>query len=168
MPSTGLKRGTDDYKAILLRFESKVYNRSAYNPQLTLDSNPAWKARCDPVAFAESLRHIVSSLTLQVPVLKIPLNSSGLPTAATVLPTAEMMDKPQPGLAAPGQAQMPSGAGMTSQECLLAVPKHTVAWVDTNQNNRLTLCVHLPPGNPKIHCSMKIESSGLEVVLHCT
>ena len=50
----------------------------------------------------------------------------------------------------------------------LSTPKHFIAWVDTheNQNKRLTLHIHLPPGHPSTF-KTRIESGGAEVVIRC-
>ena len=72
---SGLQRGTQDYRVILHHFQTKVYNSTNYNPEQIRNSNPAWAQKYNPTAFAESLRHIVSSLYLAPPP-PIPLNPS--------------------------------------------------------------------------------------------
>ena len=64
---SGLQRGTEDYRVILHRFQAKVYSPHNYNPEQIRNSNSEWQRKYNPVAFAESLHHIVSSLYLAPP-----------------------------------------------------------------------------------------------------
>ena len=52
----------------------------------------------------------------------------------------------------------------------LLLPKHVIAWVDTssNQNNRLTVYILMPPGHPKDHYTIEVQKGGNEVVIDYT
>lgn len=154
----GLQRGTDDYKTILVRFQDKTYRANSYNSEAIRLSNPDWEAKYTAEDFANSIRHLASTVYLRAP---------PKPTVSSVQPGLPQQEeqfnaRSEKTMAAPGSTfDAHAGASLVSERPLLFTPKHRVPWVDShkNQNNRLTIYVHIPPGFPKVHFKAKISNS---------
>ena len=160
---SGLQRGTPDYRVILSRFQNNEYNRTSYNSEAIRTSNSEWSRKYNPVAFAESLRHIVATLYLAPPP-PIPLNPSG----AVPAEHPDTMNRETWGSPPPADAnQEPAGSTMLDDNIPLLLPKQVVAWSDTteNQNDRLTCYIHMPPGHPKENFEVRVNSGGMSATI---
>ena len=153
----GVKRGSKDYQDIANLFETKVYRKGSYKPEVTRNSNQAWRERYDPQSFALSVRNIVAELCLRVP--QVP---AGQVETETMDTDTGMVPPNAPNISA-------SGDHLLTPLMVWKIPRHDVPWVDssTNQNNRLTVYTQLLPGKTEKHYTARVEGQGSELLLQC-
>jgi len=155
----GVVRGTQDYQDIANLFKNKTYRKGSYNPEEIRNSNQTWQQKYDPQSFAWSVRNIVSSLYLEVPVL----NTASSAATETMENVTGMMPPYSPNIS-------PAGEHLLTAATLWKTPQHDVPWVDssTNQNSRLTVYTQLLPGKTEKHYNARVEGQGSELLLQYT
>ena len=151
----GVVRGSQDYEDIANLFRNKTCRKGSYDSEHIRNSNETWRQKHNPQTFAWSVRNIVSSLYLQVPLIN---------TRETEAKTMENFT----GMPPPNAPNMsPSGEHIITTAMLWKTPQHDVQWVDSssNQNSRLTVYTQLLPGKTEKHCTARVEGQGSQLLL---